>query len=213
MEHSEDRVTQVLHTSASRRQFLKGAGAAAGLLAVVAAGASPIAGGRAFASASLQGLTDLDILNFALTLEHLEATFYKEAVSSGKLTSYSRPILTAVRDHEIAHVDALTKAIRAAGGKPAEAQGRYNFGDMGSERAILKTAEVLEGVGVGAYTGAAPLLTNKDYLAVAGSIEQVEARHHGALRWLNDENPAQEAFGASFTVPEVKQKVAPILGG
>lgn len=214
MENTEERAGQLIAAPHSRRNFLKGAIGSAGLLALVATAGSPVVDGAAYARANLAGMNDVDILNFALTLEHLEATFYKQAVSGGKLTSFSRPILTAVRDHEVAHVEFLTKAINSASaGAAVKAQSSYNFGDMSSEMAILKTALVLEGVGVGAYTGAAPLLQNKDYLSAAGSIEQVEARHHAALRWLNDQTPAQEAFGASYSVAKVKEMVAPILGG
>jgi rubrerythrin len=199
-------------SAGSRRHFLKGA-AAAGLLAIVTSGASsPAASAATFAKANLQDLSDADILNFALSLEHLEAEFYKMAVDSGNLDGDALEILTKVRDHEIAHVDFLTKALTDAGAEPVEAQDSYNFGDMSSEAAILKTAEVLEETGVGAYTGAAALIDNKDYLAAAASIEQVEARHHGAIRYLNDKNPAADPLGIVLTVPQVQERVAPILG-
>ncbi|ACZ43604.1 conserved hypothetical protein [Thermobaculum terrenum ATCC BAA-798] len=204
----------------SRRDFLKTSGAvAAGLVAVMAAGGSPIANGRAYAMNLLQGASDLDILNFALTLEHLEATFYKWVVSGkyARLSGDSLVVATAVRDHEIAHVDFLTKAIKAAGGKPVGPLSNYKFeavGDTSSAAGILKIAETLEGVGVGAYTGAAHLIKNADYLFAAAQIEQVEARHHGAFRWFNDTNPAggyQDFLGPSYDVPTVKKQIAPII--
>ncbi|MDP9350611.1 MAG: ferritin-like domain-containing protein [Chloroflexota bacterium] len=200
--------------SHTRRTFLKGA-AATGLMTIIASGTSRSTEAAAFAKANLQDLSDADILNFALTLEHLEAEFYKQVVSSGVLTDYSLPILTEVRDHEIAHVEFLTKALSDAGAEPVQAQESYNFeaaGDLSTEAGVLAVSEVLEETGVGAYTGAAALLDNKDFLAAAGSIEQVEARHQGAIRWLNDKNPAGSVLGPVFTVAEVQEKVAPILG-
>jgi hypothetical protein len=212
MENAEDRINAVPHATVSRRNFLKGVGATLTALTVTAV--NPVAEGRAYAASALQGLTDLDILNFALTLEHLEATFYRMAVASGvlrgpRLIGY----LTSIRDHEIAHVNTLTQVIQQLGGTPVRRQAHYNFGSMRNQDVILRTAETLEGVGVGAYTGAAALIKNKaTLLPAAASIEQVEARHYGAIRILRGRNPAPDAFGQVLTVAEVTKAVAPILG-
>src|SRR4051794_38922088 len=159
MEEFTGRLRELAETRTSRRTALKGVGFA---LAALAVGAThPFAEGRAYAAETLQGLTDLDILNFALTLEHLEATFYTMAVASGKLSGQVLTVLTAVRDHEVAHVDTLTKVIGQLGGTPAAKAPSYNFGDMSTQDAIIATAETLEEVGVGAYTGAAALIKDK----------------------------------------------------
>ena len=212
MEESTNPILKLGHKPVSRRQLLKGVGATLAALAVSAA-LSPVEAGQAYASSLLKGMGDLDILNFALTLEHLEATFYKMVVAGGMLSGEARMVLMSVRDHEIAHVDALTKVIRQLGGTPVQRAAHYNFGDMSSQAAILKTSETLEGVGVGAYTGAAGLISDKKMiLPAAASIEQVEARHFAAIRYLRGENPSPAALGPVLTVAEVKQKVAPILG-
>ena len=212
MDNAEDRIKAVVPTTTSRRTFFKGVGATLTALAVTAV--NPVAEGRAYAASALQGVTDLEILNFALTLEHLEATFYRMAVASGVLRG-SRLIgyLTSIRDHEIAHVNTLSHVIRQLGGTPVRRQAQYNFGSMSNQDVILRTAETLEGVGVGAYTGAAALITDKaTLLAAAASIEQVEARHYSAIRVLRGRNPAPEAFGPVLTVAQVTEAVAPILG-
>ena len=212
MEESTNPILKLGHTPVSRRQLLKGVGATLAALAVSAA-LSPVEAGQAYASSLLQGMGDLDVLNFALTLEHLEATFYKMVVASGMLSGQVRTVLMSVRDHEIAHVVQLTKVVRQLGGTPAQKAAHYNFGDMSSQAAILRTSETLEGVGVGAYTGAAALISDKKMiLPAAASIEQVEARHFAAIRYLRGENPSPAALGPKLTVAEVKQKVAPILG-
>jgi len=194
-----------------RRQFFKHVGVTFAAIAV--ASANPFSQASAFAAASLQGLKDVDIANFALTLEHLEAEFYKLAVSGGQLTGDALKILTAIRDHEIAHVGALTGVVKQLGGTPVAALAKYNFGDMGSQASILKTAETLEMVGVGAYTGAAALIADKKaILPAAASIEQVESRHYAAIRYLNGADGAPEALGPKMTVDEVLAAVKPILG-
>lgn len=211
MDQSESGLLGFVSRPVSRRNALKGVGATLAALAVTAV--NPIGQGHAYAATTLQGLTDLDILNFALTLEHLEAEFYTMAVAGGKLTGQALTVLTAVRDHEVAHVDQLTKVVTQLGGTPAQKAPSYNFGDMGTQDAILATAETLEGVGVGAYTGAAALITDKKtILAAAASIEQVEARHFGAIRYLRGSNSAPEAFGPKLTVDEVTKLVTPIIG-
>lgn len=211
MEQSTKSLKTIAETPHTRRQFFKGVGVALAALTVTAV--NPFSEGAAYASNTLQGLSDLDILNFALTLEHLEAEFYVMAVSGGKLSGDALKVLTSVRDHEVAHVEALTKTIKSLGGTPAAKAPSYNFGDMSTQDAILATAETLEGVGVGAYTGAAALIKDKTaVLPAAASIEQVEARHYAAIRYLRGSNPAPEAFGPSKTVDEVTAAVTPIIG-
>ncbi len=213
MDTNEKRMADVVAGETSRRNFLKTAGLALAAL-TVSTTINPIGAGVAFAAENLKGLSDLDILNFALTLEHLEAVFYIEAVASGKLYGPRLThIMTAIRDHEISHVNALTSTIKKLGGTPVKRQARYNFGSMGNQDVILKTAETLEGVGVGAYTGAAALIANKTaVLPAAASIEQVESRHYAAIRFLRGKDPTPAAFGPVLTVAEVLKAAGPILG-
>lgn len=211
MEQITNRLDELARTRTSRRNALKGVGVTLAALAVGAT--NPFAQGKAYAAQTLQGLTDLDILNFALTLEHLEAEFYKMAVSGGALSGQVLTVLTAVRDHEVEHVNTLTQVITSLGGTPAQKAPSYNFGDMGTQAAILATSETLEEVGVGAYTGAAALIKDKKtILPAAASIEQVEARHHAAIRFLRGSLPAPSVLGPVKTVAEVTTAVTPIIG-
>jgi len=201
-------LTPAIH---SRRNALKGAGAVLAGLALTAA--NPLAAGRAFASESLQALTDVDILNFALTLEHLEATFYEQVVGGGQLSGDVLRYVTVIRDHEDAHVDELTRVINVLGGTPVQRLNAYNFGDLSNQAAILQVAQNLEEVGVGAYTGAARLFTDKTtLLAAAAGIEQVEARHTAVIRYLRNQPVTSSSYGPIYTTDEVNDLVAPILG-
>ncbi len=118
-----------------------------------------------------------------------------------------------IRDHELAHVDELTRVINVLGGTPVQRQDAYNFGDLSNQVAILQVAQNLEEVGVGAYTGAARLFTNKTVLLpAAASIQQVESRHTGVIRYLRNQPVASSSYGPLLTIDETNALVAPILG-
>jgi len=195
----------------SRRDVLKGTGTALAALALTAA--SPMAAGRAFASESLQIVNDIDVLNFELTLEYLEATFYDQVLAGGQLSGDVLRYLTTIRDHENAHINEITRVINALGGTPVQRQNVYNFGDLSTQPLILEVAQRLEEVGVGAYTGAARLFTDKTtLLPAAASIQQVESRHAGLIRYLRNEPIAGSAYGPIYTTDETNVLVAPFLG-
>jgi rubrerythrin len=157
---------------------------------------------------------DLDILNFALTLEYLEAAFYTEAVKQVKgLSAANLKLAKEIRDIEIAHVAALKTAIKGSGGTPVKAP-KVSFGSaFSSEAAFLKTAEAFEETGVSAYNGAAPSISSPQILAAAGSIVQVEARHASLIRLARNQPPAPTAFDKSLKGPAVLKIVRPFIKG
>jgi hypothetical protein len=153
---------------------------------------------------------DVDILNFALTLEYLETDFYKVKGKAVGLSGEARSLATMFGDEESQHVDALTKAIKAAGGTPAK-KPKFVFPvtDMAS---FLKLAYVLENTGVGAYNGAGPSLSNPAYLAAAGSIVQVEARHAAAIGLLTNQPVTPDGgFDKPLTKAQVLAKAGPLI--
>lgn len=159
---------------------------------------------------------DLEVLNYALTLEHLEAAFYTKVNGSGKLSGDPATYLKVIGDHENAHVQALTDAISKAGGTPVKARASYDFsslGDISTQAGILQASMTLEGVGVKAYDGAAREITDKGILGVAGQIVQVEARHAGLVRTLVDptKSPAPQ-FEDKATPQQILDIVTPLLG-
>jgi hypothetical protein len=165
--------------------------------------------GSFVSQAFAQGGGDVDILNFALTLEYLEAAFYAEALSKANLSGEAKKLAREIGDHEKQHVDALTGAIKKAGGKPVKApQATFPLKDQAS---FLKLAETFEDTGVAAYDGAAPMIQSKDVLAAAGSIVQVEARHAAAIRFLKGDNPTRGAFEPTLKKGQVLKAVMPFI--
>jgi rubrerythrin len=152
------------------------------------------------ASAFAQGSGDIDIVNFALTLEYLETDFYKKAQSLG-LSSKVMTLAKQIGNHEQQHVDALTATVKQLGGTPAK-RPTFSF-PIKDEKSFLKLAQVLEDTGVSAYNGAAPSIKSKEVLGAAGAIVQIEARHAAIIRTLNGAQPAPYAFDKTLD----KQKV------
>jgi Ferritin-like domain len=155
------------------------------------------------------GNTDVDILNFALTLEYLESTFYKEAKTRAKASGEVKKLIALLAEDEKQHVEALTATIKSLGGKPvAEPKFEFPYDDTAG---FLKLAQTFEDTGVSAYNGAGPMIKSKEVLGAAGSIVQVEARHAAAIRLQNKEEPAPEAFDPSLTEAQVLKAVEPFI--
>ncbi|HEX5593405.1 MAG TPA: ferritin-like domain-containing protein [Solirubrobacterales bacterium] len=152
---------------------------------------------------------DVDILNFALTLEYLEAKFYAEAKSRAKASGELKSLVNLLASDEQQHVEALTATIKKLGGKPVM-EPKFNF-DYSGTSGFLKLAQTFEDTGVSAYNGAAPMIESKEVLAAAGGIVQVEARHAAAIRLQNKEEPAPAAFDTPQDEKQVLKAVEPFL--
>jgi hypothetical protein len=156
------------------------------------------------------GAGDVEILNFALTLEYLETNFYKHKATTVGLSGEAKKLAAMFAEQEQLHVDALTKTISAAGGTPVK---KPTFVFPATDQAsFLKLAYVLENVGVGAYNGAGPSLSDPRYLVAAGSIVQVEARHAAAIGVLIGQSPTPDGgFDKPLTMAQVLPKVKPLI--
>jgi rubrerythrin len=178
-------------------------------VAGIATAATLIPAGMAFGRRGGTTAKDIKILNFALTLEYLEAAFYAEALAKGKLTNPSvLNFAQTVAAHEATHVAALKGAL----GAKAVSSPKFNFkGTTASSKKFLRTAKVLEDTGVSAYQGQAQLIHENAYLAVAGSILAVEARHAAWVRDLLGAGktvlPAPEAFNKPLTKAQILSAV------
>jgi rubrerythrin len=156
------------------------------------------------------GSGDIDILNFALTLEYLETDFYQSKGKSVGLSGQAKTLATLFGDEEAEHVGALTKAITSLGGKPVKMP-KFAF-PVTNQAGFLKLAYVLENTGVGAYNGAAPSLTNSAVLAAAGTIVQTEARHAASIAVLTGQSITPNgAFDKPLTKSQVLAKAGPLI--
>ena len=155
------------------------------------------------------GTSDVDILNFALTLEYLESTFYEEAMKKAKPSGELKKLIALLASDEKQHVEALTGTIKKLGGKPVS-EPKFNFEYSGTS-GFLKLAETFENTGVSAYNGAAPMIKSKEVLGAAGSIVQIEARHAAAIALQNGQDPAPAAFDPSLSEKQVLKAVEPFV--
>ena len=187
-----------------------------------------IVAGAALVATTLNAQTpvvsDLDVLNYALTLERLEANFYTEGLKRFSPTDFSNgafatnlgnqselfgdsvsgdvySYLLLIRDHEQTHVRTLIRTIQSLGGTPKPAC-TYNF-KYNNVDDFLMVGKVLEDTGVTAYDGAVRLIKNPAILTAAATIATVEARHAAYLRLITGDIPFPAAFDTANTMTTV----------
>jgi rubrerythrin len=212
----------------SRRRFLKmvgGAGAASAFAIFAAAcggdDEEESSGGSGTTSTqsdtnSMSGGSkggDLEIVQYALTLEHLETDFYTAVLEAGVITDKALgKVATKIRDNEQEHVDALTATVKQLGGKPEKPKTDFAAIIEAGPKKILETAAEVENLGAAAYLGQAPRIKSKDVLAAALSIHSVEARHAAALNRVVGKTIVPDgAFAKPASMDEVLPKVKPFL--
>jgi rubrerythrin len=155
---------------------------------------------------------DLDILNYALTLEYLEATFYEEGLKGNLLSGREKEIVQAVGAHEQAHVDALTQTITDLGGEPvAKPKFKIPPATFKDKETFLQTAITFEELGVTAYHGQVPEVETPDILGAAAAIAGVESRHAAVLTRMAGGRPLPAPFEKSKSMDEVLKAVQPFL--
>jgi rubrerythrin len=148
---------------------------------------------------------DIGIVNFALTLEKIEADFYKAALLV-EMSPEAKKLLQGIQQNENEHVKSLTQALQQLGGK-ADPAVKATITIPSDERELLRAAFELEDTGVSAYNGAATQIQSKDLLQAVASIAQVEARHAGGLRELAGEPATVGAFDRVLSGEQADQAV------
>ncbi len=203
----------------NRRALLRNSAIAGGALVAFGSAGSVFAqadGTPAAQDAPFGG--PVDVLNYALTLEHLEAAFYRDGLAmigeSGITGLGFMPgvfeYLSEIGAHEAAHVTTLTDVVTQLGGTPVE-EGSYDFG-YADAAGFIQVAQALEDTGVAAYGGAAQyLMDNDELLTAALTIHGVEARHAAYLAILNGGNPFPDAVNAPLTPNEVLDIATPFI--
>lgn len=178
---------------ATRRRFLS----------LTVAGVA-VALGRAPGAGAALPKGDVDILNYALVLEYLQASFYTEAERAGALTGRTARAARVVGGVERAHVKAFLQLL----GSRAVKRPMFDFrGTTEQQRPFLKTAVAFEDLAVAAYKGQATRIQSKAVLAAAIGIHSVEARHAAWMRELFGITPAVNAFDQ----PASRRKITEIV--
>jgi hypothetical protein len=238
-ESGEGAVLELARDDVERKKFLKmagskiGAGAAAtGLAAFIAAcgssssssspatssattpasttgGSTAAATTTAAAGGSGSGSGDLAIVNYALTLEYLEAEFYEKVIASGLFSGSTLSTLKTFGAEEKAHVAALEGVAKGLGTPAAKPVGKFPLKDAAS---VAKLAATVENLGAAAYLGQAANIQSKEILAAALSIHTVEARHAATLNTLLKLSPTPNgAFGSPMSMSQVLATVKPFI--
>jgi rubrerythrin len=177
------------------------------------------------------GVSDVDILNYALVLERLEYEFYRQNLKrynerqiegasifngfGNEVRSDIYDNLVEIRNHEKTHVQTLITVIKSLGGKPVGGstlggQTEYDFG-VTSVKDFISTAQVLEDTGVMAYDGAIAYIHRPGLQTASATIATVEARHASYLRLLNGEVPFPEPFDEPKAPRQVCELVDPFI--
>ncbi|GAB3498837.1 ferritin-like domain-containing protein [Spirosoma knui] len=161
------------------------------LLKKAVLGVAPVAFGAILNKAYAQNSAVVEVLNFALTLEYLEAEFYNRGLAAPNLITGAEGLNTfrQIAKHENAHVALLKSALGGA----AVAKPNFDFTAKGtfptvfsSYQTFIAVAQAFEDTGVRAYKGQAPrLIGAPDVLTVALQIHSVEALHAAKVRYFN----------------------------
>lgn len=223
IEPPETFIDGVARKVASRRGFMSrsaalgvGAFTLGGSGVVGAAGGDENSGGQQ----NMDELTDVEILNYALTLERLEANFYTKGLQKYDENDFGGvqvtcpcdtpsfsvyDLLVDVREHEQAHVDFLVNVLEKLGAEPAPAC-EYDFG-YETPCEFLDIARALETTGVSAYLGVIAEIDEPAYTTAAGTIATVEARHSATLNLVNGMSPYPRARDDPKPMEEILKTV------
>ena len=209
-------VKELASDPASRKRFLKmvggtGAASAFGIFLAACGSDDKQKSAKPKSAGSTKG--DLAIVQYALTLEHLETDFYNAVITSGAIKDKKLgDVAKMIRDNEMQHVAALTATVKQLGGTPKKPKTNFDAVIKGGKDMILQTAATVENLGAAAYLGQAPRIKSKEVLAAALSIHTVEGRHAAALNQVVGKTIVPDgAFAKPASMAEVLPKVKPFL--
>ena len=151
------------------------------------------------------GKGDLGIVNYALTLEYLEAAFYADVAKSGLFKGAELELIKQFGATEEAHVGALEQTANQLGKAAKAPKTEFPLDDA---KSVVALAATVENVGAAAYLGQAALIESEEVLAAALSIHTVEARHAAVLNMLAGEPITPDG---AFAVPMSAEEVLPAV--
>jgi len=212
-------ISRVASDPVSRRRFVALAGGSAAAAFLVACGddddgMTTTTGAASGGEAAVEdfGKGDVGILNYALTLEYLEAAFYADVVASGLFKGSDLATIRKFGKTEDEHVAALTEFVKNAGAKPAP-KPKTEF-PLKDAKSVLELAATVENVGAAAYLGQAPNIKSPSVLAAALSIHSVEGRHAAALDTLRGKTITPDGpFAKPQNAATVLKSVEPFIVG
>ena len=226
---SDSKVARLVKDPVSRRKFMVLGGGSTAAAAFLAACGSSGSSSSTTASTSTEeeaetkpasgeseteqfGKGDIGILNYALTLEYLEAGFYAKVAKSGLFKGAELAALKKFGEEEQEHVEALTATVKKLGGKPAP-EPKAEF-PLKSAKSVAELAGTVENLGAAAYLGQAGNIESPEVLAAALSIHSVEARHAATLNTLLKLSITPDgAFAVPADVKTVLKAVEPFIVG
>jgi rubrerythrin len=180
----------------------------AGFLRTLALGSAAMLTGLATPSDAEAQVTDLDILQFGLRFERLQATFYTQADEIGTIARMARAKqewAETLGAHERAHV----RIFKSVLGSKAEPRPFFDFGkDNETEEAFTRTAVAMEDLTVALLTGVLPRVKDRRLTAALFGLLTVEARHAAWARDIVGATPAARAFDEPRTLRSVQGAVA-----
>jgi hypothetical protein len=186
-----------------------------GLLAPLAVSAVPVRRG-------IDNST-LSVLQFALTLENLESSFYNQAMQKFQASDFSNAgfssaniaieEITAIQTDESTHVSVIEALITSFGETPLQGC-QFDFSSVLVDVPTMATvARLVENVGVGAYLGAAHLIEDPRVLTAAASIVTIEARHQTVLNIFAGATALPQAFDIALLPQEVLAIAGAFISG
>lgn len=180
----------------------------AGFLRTASLGGAVLLTTLASPSEAAAKLTDVDILNFGLRFERLQASFYTQAEelrTIARMAEAKQEWARTLGAHERAHVRILKDVL----GRRAEKRPAFNFGSANeSDAAFTRTAVAMEDLTVALLAGVAPLVRDRGLTAAFFGLLTVEARHAAWARHIVGATPAPEAFDRPRTLRSVQGAVA-----
>jgi hypothetical protein len=180
----------------------------AGFLRTAAVGSSAMLSTLMVPSVASAQVSDVDILNFGLRFERLQATFYTQAEELGtiaRMADAKQKWARTLGAHERAHVKIIKQVLgRKAGPRPS-----FNFGDANeTDEAFTRTAVAMEDLTVALLTGILPQVQDRGLTAALLGLLTVEARHAAWARNIVGSTPAPDAFDQPRTLKSVRDAVA-----